>query len=572
MRSIHQSCSGILALVVALGGLGHAAAQETFSGSVEEMRRLLKMPSFDPAARDRDVKKAMAGLRDITEFRQALVLQEWRDDDIDAAVIAVDYANRSTVASQFGQAVREVLRTRGVNGQLAVVNMLAEMGTSSRGLRTKNGLLRGFGPDLAHLMKHADPVVREVAARTLGRIDPEPEVAVPALSGMLNAAQANERLAAAEGLVSLMRIVATNATRSRSTTEVEATRADVVRVGCAVIPVVARGLGDGQVEVRRRCAETFEQVAQVLGKLASQQRLGTSEPDGTGSEKTVAAERAELLPVVLAMNSQGTVLFRALEDKDAEVRLLARRTLEDLAKAPAASEPGTTPATGTGSIFPAEYNPSSQAGAEVVNASMRAKVPALAAAITSKDVRERREAIDMLETLGSSAMPAVQALVKALTDRDRFVRWAAARTLGKLGPVELGTTVPGLAKLLADSDLDVRLTAASSLEHYGPAARAAVPELIQAVSAADPEVRVATIRALGSIGPESRAAVPALRTALSDPDERVRQTSARALARLGPVAHDACDALRKALTDSSSEVRKAASDALLATQAKRPNG
>src|SRR5262249_12389221 len=138
-------------------------------------------------------------------------------------------------------------------------------------------------------------------------------------------------------------------------------------------------------------------------------------------------------------------------------------------------------------------------------------VIALAAAMQDTDVRARRGAIDVLESLGAAAAPAAGALVVALADPDRFVRWAAARTLGKISPVEAKSAVPGLVKLLDDPDLDLRLAAAASLDHYGPAARTAVPDLIRTVSASDAELRIAAIRALAAVGsPEANMAIPAL--------------------------------------------------------------
>src|SRR5262249_62046752 len=102
-----------------------------------------------------------------------------------------------------------------------------------------------------------------------------------------------------------------------------------------------------------------------------------------------------------------------------------------------------------------------------------------------------------------------RALARALAAPVLFVRWAAARTLGKLRYTETADdVVPPLVKLVTcDEDLDVRLASATALERYGPAAGAAVPELARAVNAGDVELRVAVIRALQGIG---TAAAPAI--------------------------------------------------------------
>jgi len=57
--------------------------------------------------------------------------------------------------------------------------------------------------------------------------------------------------------------------------------------------------------------------------------------------------------------------------------------------------------------------------------------------------------------------------VKALSDSSRFVRWAAVRSLGRTGPVDVPEAVPALARLLRDQDLSVRQAAATTLERYG---------------------------------------------------------------------------------------------------------
>jgi HEAT repeat protein len=180
------------------------------------------------------------------------------------------------------------------------------------------------------------------------------------------------------------------------------------------------------------------------------------------------------------------------------------------------------------------------------------------------DVRARRGAIDVLEALGPAAAPAGAALVQALHDSDQFVRWAAARTLGKISPVQADTAVPGLGRLLADLDLDVRLAAAMALERYGPAARAALPELIRAMRASDAELRVAAMRAVAVIGGvQAHAAIPALTDGVTDADSRVRQVAAEVLGNFGPAARKAVDALNQALQDTDPDVQRAAGEALL---------
>jgi HEAT repeat protein len=184
-------------------------------------------------------------------------------------------------------------------------------------------------------------------------------------------------------------------------------------------------------------------------------------------------------------------------------------------------------------------------------------------ALADREAAVRLAAVHALELMGAAAAPAAAGLTQVLADPDRILRWASARTLGKIGPVKGVNPVPGLARLLCDPDLDLQLAGAGALERYGPAAAAAVPALAGRVVRGDAEIRTAAMRALEAVGTDARPAIPALVTALSDGDARVRRAAAQVLGRFGPLARDAAPALRQALDDPDADVRRAASEALL---------
>jgi HEAT repeat protein len=189
--------------------------------------------------------------------------------------------------------------------------------------------------------------------------------------------------------------------------------------------------------------------------------------------------------------------------------------------------------------------------------------------LSDPQVRVRLASVDVLEMMGESAIPAIPALVGALRDPNLFVRWAAARTLGKLAPHGADQAVPALARLLPrPEDYSVRLAATNALALYGPAARAAVPALGDAVGKGDIEARVAAMKALEAIGTDAAPALPAIAWGLKDSSTQVRAESARVLGRFGPLAARALPALRKAMTDPAEDVRRAASDAILAIDVK----
>ena len=250
------------------------------------------------------------------------------------------------------------------------------------------------------------------------------------------------------------------------------------------------------------------------------------------------------------------VLTRALSDSDGDVRILARRALEDMTSPQVMLLEQAVPVQASRLVSPAPQDPTL--------AGMQGTVEKLAEGLKEEEPRSRRTVVDVLETLGATAAPAAPALVRALSDPDPFVRWAAARTLGKIAPAVSNLAVPALAAMLDDADLDLRVAAAAALEHYGKAAATALPDLIRALGASDAEMRVAVIRALGAIGvPDARQAIPALTAAVGDPEPRVQEAAAQVLGDFGPLASDAVEPLRKVLQTGTAQVQKAAGEALL---------
>src|SRR5262249_53712689 len=149
--------------------------------------------------------------------------------------------------------------------------------------------------------------VREAAARTLGQVHPVPEAAAAALGRMLGTGEPSRRLAAADGLAYLM----------------AGGEGDLVRVGCAVLPASLPGAADVCPEVRRRCLATIGGAADALQQAAL---LGNGAQPGT----CPLTPRAELLPLLLALEDQWPALGCALADPDAEVRGRARLAVESL--------------------------------------------------------------------------------------------------------------------------------------------------------------------------------------------------------------------------------------------------
>jgi HEAT repeat protein len=499
-----------------------APAQERPPDPVEALAQALQAPSRDPKARDAALAAACRRLRTLDDLGVALALSEWREHAAEEALAAVDRRHRAAVLDRFEQAARAALRQRELGPRLHALTTIAGLDAA---------LACRFGPDVASLLSQDPPVLREAAARALGRIGADPAIAVAALAGLLRHPDPQLRVVAGEVLADLI----VHVTRPGETDR----GAEVVAVCAAVVPAAAAGLADSSTEVRRRCGGALARAAAALSGLVLAPLPGAAN-DPDVYRRQVEEERAALGPLIRALSAQAAPLALAAADPDVRVRLLARRALDDVAEARLRLILRTHSALGlSGKHTPREFRERALAflNEDPLLHPLRAAVLVLAAALEDPDVRGRLAAIDVLETMGPHAAPAVPALVGALSDGDRFVRWSAARALGKVRPGDPSAVVPHLARLLGEADPDVRLTAADSLLSYGQAARAAVPGLLEAARSNDARLRVAALRVLERVGRDEASALAVLSAALNDPDARVRRAAA-ALLRSPPSAPD----------------------------------
>lgn len=524
------------------------------ASALDDLRSALKAPVDNFSVRDADLRVHIACLKTLAEQSQALLLAEWRDEEIDAQVAIVDRGAWRTLAARFEEGIRESLQSEVFSRRIGAVVLLGETGEQAVSVGRRTDLVMSFAPDLVRFMKEADPRLVEASARALGRIHPDPEVALPALKRLLETDDAGQRLAAAEGLLALMNGAATLARKGRCSNRAGALCAHAGLMGSLVVPIAARGLADEHAEVRHVCAETLLSAAAMANSLVGEVRQPTDADEWAFYRHDIEMERGALGSVVFTLEAHAPVLGRLLKDSCAEVRKSSRQALEDLAQA------RQRLAARIESTATEQRDYSSRAKPKP-NENM--PVAELVAGISDRDVNIRLRTLDILEALGPAAAPAGPALVKALNDPQRFVRWAAARALGKVGAVEPKTAIPALIQMLSDDDVDLRAAAAATLAVYGPAARTAAPALLGALASEDTALRVAALRALEQIGLESSAALPVIRDALEARDATVRQGAARLLGKLGPSARDALGSIRDHLRDSSPEVRAAAQEALL---------
>jgi HEAT repeat protein len=207
----------------------------------------------------------------------------------------------------------------------------------------------------------------------------------------------------------------------------------------------------------------------------------------------------------------------------------------------------------------------------------------LAPMVTDPNLEVRKAVVQSLS--GSQDKLAVAALVSALRDSDRELRWRAGKALEAAGwrpaseeqsvwraiayceylrAAEFGAVaVEPLIAELEDLNSPHRREVILSLGRMGDAR--AIKPLLAAVIAPDPNIRVAAVDALNGVSDPD--VVASLINALKDPSKNVRAVAAAGLGKAGDAT--AVEPLLAVLTDDDWAVRKAAGDALAKLRDKR---
>jgi HEAT repeat protein len=568
-----------LALPAALLGVGVATALSAEAPDpVAELREELRRPvPEEPRALRAYEARLLACAKRVVrpgDLCAALMLGEWRAGGGGPRVPPgrggppeVQLKVRKEMAGRFQEALRQLLRKGDRVRRLAALTLVGELADAESAGAAEEGPEEGGGapgsttaplaPDLVGLLgSEKDAAVRVGAVKALCKLRPEPEVLTPPLRKALGAKAVSERRAAAEGLGGLL------TARPR---EAHAW-AWVLQAGPRLVPLAGRGLKDEDAVVRRRCLGAIRQAARGLEQGIPQpsgwgRAWGLPDPGEKGAEAAHRQFAAEvwdrLAPLARSLNGQTPAVTRCLKDPDLSVCLAAHGALETIvtARHRLLQLAASLPRPRKGEKGAVDFKDALDKGADAV--------PQLVGSLGHKEVRVRLASLYVLETLGAAAAPAADGLARALSDKDPFVRWGAARALANMAPHGAASAVPALAKVLDDDSRDVRVTAAVALRRYGGSAGPAVGALADVVRRGDAQMRVLAIRALEAVGKGARPAVPALVKALSTEETAVRAAAARALGRLGAADRSARAALLKALDDPDADVRRAAGGALL---------
>ncbi len=633
----------LLLAAVAYGGGDRAAADSLARDPVAELRQALTQEKDAGRDKEslrfrRETLTRKAGeLKSLGEMSRALLLQEWRVEGLADPVADVDREVRDSLADRFSAGLKEVLAKGTAAQRMAACELVSNTATAARppgGAGFKTGFLRqrlaGLAPDLAKLTNDSDPNVVQFAARALGNIQADPKQAVGSLEKLIKTGARDVRTAAADALVNLVTVIAQQEKKGRSDLGRTDLRDDLLTTGVLAVPAAKAGFAPDQpVRVRRLGADALQQVSSSLLDIVPDAFSADGFPPpgrpwtAAESERieeartTVSKERELLRPLLDAFGKESAALAAASLDPDPYVRIQIRNVLQDLAvintrltqraariprgEGVPAPRPEPKPdeakerAPKTGLLLPpprpawdvptrlvaqAKEQPRpARPGTDALGEGLRSSLGSIVAGLTDRNVRGRLEAVEVLENMGTDAAPAIPALVERLSDPDRFVRWAAVRTLGRLAPRLPDQVVPAAARLLDDDDLDVQVAAAGALERYGTQARAAVAPLGVRASGGDADIRIAAMKALQAIGTDAAPALPSVALNLVPktraevqaqvpqagplPPPKARIAAAETLGRFGKLAEQAVPVLQGALTDLDPEVRRAASEAIL---------
>lgn len=508
--------------------------------------------------------------------------------------------------------IKHILTSGSPDAQIAVSSILAEAALAARTERLRTRFpqlwMSDLHPELENLAQNSPvPGVRRAALLALARAQSHPPVNVARIARSLQnpgqdqitmrgAAEAMTELARSLGflhenappILSLEQEEQEKAKRTGWWDAFQAARIEIIRAS-------AEGLTNPDMFVQRQAIASLQTIADQVASKKEDRVFGRA--------STNATMRQRYAPLFEAFQAATPAIIRSgTASPDPGIRLDALRVLETLAKLkkafttppsvpvfqsppdargfeaslttslPTAIPPGDNPERDAHAprephpvdhLSPPPAMTSLQAPEDPVTQGLQQHLEELSRGLGDPNPLVRRRAVDVLETMGNDAAPAIPALVAAVSDRDRFVRWAAARTLGMLAPAQPNQVVPALVGLLCEQDLDIRNVAALALARYGRDALPAVAALSSAIINSDGEFRIVGIEAIKAMGEEATGAVGALISNLSYPNSQVRQGAAEALGGLKGNASAAIPALQNLLQDENNNVRRAAADALL---------
>jgi HEAT repeat protein len=378
---------------------------------------------------------------------------------------------------------------------------------------------KGAAPDLVRALADKSAQVRRKAAYALGRVDPEPDAAAAALVGALEDADADVRTAAAAALVPL---------------------------GKAAVPALVKALQGDKQALRPVAMKTLGEIGAAAERAIPDLKalLWKGEKDAEPAADALAGIGAAAIPDLTAA---------AAHDSDA-VRGLALRSLQKIG----------APAVPTiVDLLGAKYTDVRRQAATVLGVMLvrdKSVVIGLGYALKDKDVQVRRNALQSIRNLGTSAQLAEPYVSSLLVDLDPQLRLEAFQTLQGLGV----DPRPGLKKALSHTDPAIRIPTASLMAALNVEVDLAEPVLLAGLKEKNEALKMQAAHSLSLRGLQADVVLPIFISGLKNELPSVRQQAAESIARYGPKARQAEPVLTAALDDADDGVRIRALTALRA--------
>lgn len=307
------------------------------------------------------------------------------------------------------------------------------------------------------------------------------------------------------------------------------------------LPQLGQLTADREALIRQQVAAVLQQLGPLAGPTAAAvAQAWQREMD--------EALRDAWIDALLAMAGQAQPALEVLVQAAADDNLPVARRLRIIAGLPQAG--GTDPR-----VVQSLLQLTQQKDSDVRVAAARAlgQVPSLPSeaiqrlatmAQTDHRLPPRRAALLALIAAGPQAQK-VSSTLQPLAERTPPDALALlAQVARATAEKQTGRARQLLQAALSSPRAEVRSAALDALLVLSPTS-AELPALQRLLVEANPEVRAAAVQAIGQLGPVAQAAVPLVTKLLDDRDPAVQAAAIEALGRLGPAAQAAVDKLRR---------------------------
>ena len=332
-----------------------------------------------------------------------------------------------------------------------------------------------------------------------------------------------------------------------------------------MLPLCAIALKDADDEVRMSGGEGIRQIARAVAETLPDP--ATSNPETKAFDPFEAKVKWLLLqPVLTALNANVSSLKDGMTAKKFDARLTATKAAEAVSQARSLALASRRYPPDDLRSFVKNVPPE-----DALKTGAMSVLPSLAERLDDESAEIRLVAIEGFEHQGLDARSYLNAIIRASTNDDLFVRWVAARTLGGLfdgaSPAQSAQIVKALAARTQDADLDVRMAALTAIGKGDATAKPATAAVLKlALDRGDPDQCVEAIKTLTKIHAEPSETVKGVAGILNSSEPAARKQAAIYLGSLGHAARAALPQLRPLLLDTDPDVRKEAAKALLAIE------